>query len=372
MADGPWSRSYTSRVESALRSHVPVSLRRQPLSEVRRETWTRLLTGVARDKPGAGAFLYTTISSFLGYAEAIGWIEHHPLPRRGRALIAPHVPPRTRMLDDAEWLAVWRAAEAEPAKLRVFTRLLLLTACRVSEVANMAVGEVVAGGTIWVIPASRTKNGREHVVPLDDLAQRELRLVWPRETDKLGGAWRLLGRSPDHGFVGNGKLLRRLFQSSRTKEWTWHDLRRTARTSMTYLGIGEADAEAALNHLAARSRLVATYDHSGPSASAIIAIRAWQSYVAEVVEGRCPPGDAEARYREALPEELRYRTKPEFMPRRKTTPGSGSSLVAQQPDQPDYPIPSSSQEPDRPPGRTEDSGWTMCQSRPDTRTVETS
>jgi integrase len=371
-AERPWSRSYAYRTESALRTHIPRRIRIQPLREVRRETWTRLLAGVAQETPGAGAFLYTVVSSFLSYADTLGWIEGHPLPRRGRSLIAPHVAPRTRVLDDHEWLAVWQAAEREPPKLRAFMRLLLLTATRVSEVADIGVGEVVAGGTIWVIPASRTKNGREHVVPLDNLAQRELRLVWPRETGKLGGAWRLLGRSPDHGFVGNGKLLRRLFQSSRTKDWTWHDLRRTARTSMTYLGIGEADAEAALNHLAARSRLVATYDHSGPSASAIIAIRAWQSYVAEVVEGRCPPGDAEARYRKALPEELRYRTKPEFTPRRKAAPGSGSSLVAQQPDQPNCPTPSSSGEPDRPPDRTEDSGWTMCQSRPATRTVETS
>ena len=72
---------------------------------------------------------------------------------------------------------MWQAAEREPPKLRVFMRLLLLTATRVSEAADISVGEVVADGTIWVIPASRTKNGREHVVPLDDFAQRELRLV---------------------------------------------------------------------------------------------------------------------------------------------------------------------------------------------------
>jgi integrase len=305
----PWSRSYIYRIESALRTHIPKRIRTQPLREVQRETWTRLLAGVAQATPGAGAFLYTIVSSFLSYAEIMGWIESHPLPRRGRTLIAPHVAPRTRVLGDHEWLAVWQAAEREPPKLRVFMRLLLLTATRVSETADISVGEMVADGTIWVIPASRTKNGREHVVPLNDLAQRELRLVWPQDTGKFGGAWMLLGRSPGHGFVGNGKLLRRLFQTSHTKDWTWHDLRRTARTSMTYLGISEADAEAALNHLMAKSKLVNTYDQSGPSASAITAIRAWQSYMAEVVEGHRPPGDAEARYREALPEELRYRAK---------------------------------------------------------------
>nr|WP_281419559.1 integrase arm-type DNA-binding domain-containing protein [Falsiroseomonas tokyonensis] len=333
-AERPWSRTYAYRVESALRVHIPRRIRLQPLRDIRRETWTRLLAGVAQSTPGAGAFLYTVVSSFLGYAEAMGWIETHPLPRRGRTLIAPHVPPRTRVLDDHEWLAVWNAAEREPVKLRAFTRLLILTACRVSEVANIGVGEIMADGAIWAIPAARTKNSREHILPLSQLAQRELRLVWPPDTGALGPAWMLLGRSPTQGFTGNGKLLRRLFEASGTAGWTWHDLRRTARTGMTYLNVTEADAEAALNHVTGRSKLVATYDHSGPSASAITALRVWQSYVADVVEGRRSPGDAEARHRAALPEDLRYRSKPKFVARKKAKPGRKAPVLDQGADQP--------------------------------------
>lgn len=323
-AERPWAPSYSYRVGSALRTHLPARLLTQPLAEVRRETWTRLLAKVAAERPGSGAFLYTVISSFLGYAEAMGWIETHPLPRQGRKLIAPHVPPRTRVLEDHEWLAVWNAAEREPPKLRAFTRLLILTACRVSEVADISVGEVVADGSVWVLPGSRVKNGRDHVVPLGTLARREIDLVRPTDTGKHGDGWMLLGRSPDHGFVGNGKLIKRLFETSKAANWTWHDLRRTARTGMTYLGVPEADAEAALNHITGRSKLVATYDHSGPSASGLAALRTWQSYVADVVEGRRPPGDAEARYRASLPEELRHRSKPVFVPRKRAKPASTS------------------------------------------------
>ncbi|NGM24403.1 tyrosine-type recombinase/integrase [Roseomonas stagni] len=316
-----WSRTYASRVASALRVHIPQRLRGQPLRDVRRETWTGLLAKVAREKPGAGAFLYTAVSSWLGYAEAMGWIETHPLPRRGRKLIAPHVTPRTRVLDDHEWLAVWRAAEREPPKLRAFTRLLLLTACRVSEVADISTGEIVADGAIWVIPGERTKNGREHIVPFEALAQAELRLVWPKDTGQIGDAWRLLGRSPGSGFTGNGKLLRRLVEASGVQHWTWHDLRRTARTGLTYLKVPEPDAEAALNHVSGKGKLVATYDQSGPSASALTALRVWQGYVADVVEGRRQPGDAEAQYRAALPEHLRYRSRPKIEMKKKAKPG---------------------------------------------------
>ncbi len=199
--------------------------------------------------------------------------------------------------------------------------MLILTACRVSEVADISVGEVVADGTIWVIPGERVKNSHEHIVALEVLAHAELNLVWPKGTGSLGPAWKLLGRSPTQGFSGNGKLLQRLIEASGVQHWTWHDLRRTARTGMTYLKVPEPDAEAALNHITSKGKLVATYDLSGPSASGIGALRVWQGYVADVVEGHRPAGDAEARHRASLPEHLRYRSKPKIEIRKKAKPG---------------------------------------------------
>jgi hypothetical protein len=65
-AERPWAPSYAYRTESALRTHIPARIRVQPLRDVRRETWTRLLAGVAADRPGSGAFLYTIMSSLFG------------------------------------------------------------------------------------------------------------------------------------------------------------------------------------------------------------------------------------------------------------------------------------------------------------------
>lgn len=129
------------------------------------------------------------------------------------------------------------------------------------------------------------------------------------------------GQVPCEWVTGNGKLMKRLIEASGVQHWTWHDLRRTARTGMTYLKVPEPDAEAALNHVSGKGKLVATYDLSGPSASAITALRVWQGYVADVVEGRCQPGHAETQYRAALPEHLRYRSKPKIEVRTKAKPG---------------------------------------------------
>lgn len=45
----------------------------------------------------------------------------------------------------------------------------------------------------------------------------------------------------------------------------------------------------------------------------------------DVVEGRRKPGDAENSYRESLPEDLRWRSRPKFVPRKKAKPGQGAS-----------------------------------------------
>jgi hypothetical protein len=51
------------------------------------------------------------------------------------------------------------------------------------------------------------------------------------------------------------------------------------------------------------------------------ALRVWQSYVAEVLSGRRPVGDAETQHRAGLPEEIRLRAKPVFIARCKAKPG---------------------------------------------------
>jgi integrase len=331
-ADQPWSPRYIRAVTSALRVHVPLELRQQRLREVERATWTRMLAGVARDKPGAGAFLYTAISAFLSYAEVMGWIAHHPLPRRGRSLIAPHVAPRTRVLEDWEWKAVWEASERESPKLRAFVRLLLLTATRLSETADISAAEISADRAIWIIPGARTKNHHEHLVPLGLLAQRELRMVWPVE--EVAGHM-LLGRLAGKGFAGQGRLLLRLQQASGTSGWTWHDMRRTARTTMSYLGVAEADAEAALNHVTGRGGLIGVYDRSGPLPSSLAALRTWQAYVAEVLSGHRPVGDAQQMYRAALPEGYRDRTNPTTPLRPKSKPGRPQPYDPNNPPAPD-------------------------------------
>jgi integrase len=246
----------------------------------------------ARDGSGAAAFLYRTVSAFLGYAEAQGWIAAHLLPRRGAGLIAPPPPSRTRVLSDADLAAVWRAADREPPKLRAFVRLLILSGAREKEVADMTTGEIDLAAGRWILPGSRTKNRIGYVLPLSPLAVGELAAVWPVED--VAPSHCLLGRSPGSGFRGFGRLKLRIDACLATEAakigaappapWRWHDLRRSARTGMARLGVPRDHAEAAINHISGRSTLERTYDLHDFAPEVIAALTQCQGHVAGSVE----------------------------------------------------------------------------------------
>jgi integrase len=331
-----WSESYLRNITSAFRVHLPPRLAKSALRTTSREDWTTMLSAASSNGgPGAAAFLYTVTSSFLSFAEAKGWIAHHLLPRNGRTLIAPHLPARQRVLSDEEWLSIWRASDAEPPKLRAFVRLSILAATRAGETAGIAANEISLDYKYWHIPGSRTKNGLDHTIPISGLALAELIAASPPGGIRLADTTPILGRIEGRKFTGQGKLLARLQARSEVRDWSWHDLRRTVRTRMTELGVSADDAEAALNHVSGKSRLIGIYDHASTAPAAVRALRVWQEYVTDIVSGKLEPGDAERRYCAGLPDEVRGRNRATVSrskkgkPGKKHPPAHGASLPHQ-------------------------------------------
>ena len=296
----PWSGRYAGEVARICdRDLIPV-MGKRPLVETTRADWTALIATKRKAAPAMAAALYRVVSSFLNHAEAEGWIAVPLLPRKGAAKLAPMPKPRARVLTDAELAEVWQASEREPAKARAFVRLLILTAAREMEVADMATGEVQLPTAMWRIPAARTKNGAALTLPLSPLALAEVRAVWPAHDAEAGDDWRLLGSIKGSGYRGFSKLKSRLdatIAATRAKAaaggtvatmpgWRWHDLRRTARTGMTRLGIPRDHAEAAINHVSGRSKLERTYDLHDYSAEVIAALSRWQAHVAALTEAQ--------------------------------------------------------------------------------------
>lgn len=87
--------------------------------------------------------------------------------------------PRERSLSDVEIAKVSLAApETSYGRL---LKMLLLTGCRRSELGDLKWSEVDLEARTITLPRERTKNGKEHVVPLTGAAMEILTTVRRRE-----------------------------------------------------------------------------------------------------------------------------------------------------------------------------------------------
>jgi integrase len=189
---------------------------------------------------------------------------------------------REGVLTDDEIRAVWQATDGA-GPYNAVVRILLLTGQRGEEVANMTRDEISADGATWALPAMRTKNAREHVVPLSTQA-RAIIAAQPR----LTGAKHVFptGRAdrPVKGF-SHPKVA--LDQASKVQGWRIHDLRRTVATGLQKLGVRLEVTEAVLNHVSgSRAGIVGVYQRHDWADEKKVALQAWADRVQAIVEGR--------------------------------------------------------------------------------------
>jgi integrase len=279
-ADSMGARTHREYQRLVTREILP-GLGHKPLSETTRADWADLIAKASKGTPAIGLQLYRVISSFLNHAEAVGWIDQQPLPRRGMRVIAPRPVSRERVLSDDELVRVWNATEKLVPKSQVLIRMLILTAAREGEVANIACGELDLEKGLWSLPGDRTKNKQGIVLPLHPIVVDGLRAVWPAHA--TGPGWRLLGHIKGSGMVSFSKLKMALDAESGVTGWRLHDLRRTARTGLAKLGITDDVAEACLNHVSGRSQLIRTYDRYDRAPEVLAALTRWQSHVMSLI-----------------------------------------------------------------------------------------
>jgi integrase len=185
----------------------------------------------------------TLVRTLFRYAVSRDWIEASP----AEAIAKPKIEhPRDRVLEMNEVRRVYVGADLLGYPFGGFIKMLLLTAQRRTEVAEMRWDQIDLDEGVWVIPSESVKSGRPHLVPLSALAVRLLQSL-----PKLGEyVWTSDGKSPISGFA---KLKQRLdaflaASGGALQPWVLHDLRRTAATHMVRLGVTETIVGRVLNH----------------------------------------------------------------------------------------------------------------------------
>jgi integrase len=142
-------------------------------------------------------------------------------------------------------------------------------------------GEV--DGTQWLIPGSRTKNHRPHVVPLPPSARDLIADV--RRTEGCEYVFSTTGSSPVSGW---SKIKERLDAAMKpATPWVLHDLRRTCATGMAELGIAPHIIEAALNHISgARAGVAGVYNRAAYLPEKKAALERWADHIEGLVSGK--------------------------------------------------------------------------------------
>ena len=169
-------------------------------------------------------------------------------------------------------------------------RLLILTGARRDEVAQMEWREVDLDRAVWTLPASRSKNRREHTIPLSDMAIDVLRSL-PR-IERSGLVFTTNARTPVSGFSKAKPALDRAMaelageEASRIPGWVLHDLRRTVATNLQRLGVRLEVTEAVLNHVSgSRAGIVGVYQKHDYAAEKSAALEAWARRLDAIVSG---------------------------------------------------------------------------------------
>jgi integrase len=256
-------RSYAAD-ERNLRKHILPRWQNRSYASITRGDVIELIEGlVTAGKPTLANRVQSLLSGIFSFGLDADLVEANPcyrLRKRGVENIG------RRVLSDAEIRLFWNGI-AEPLAVRrtgLGLRLALLVGARVSEIAGLCRAELEHIAEVkraaWIIPGARTKNAKDHLVPLATLARDTIldllamvepgeQFLFPTRSRRRRGPMRpnSLTQSMANFVVrleGNDDAIR----TWRAEPPSPHDLRRTLGTRLAELRIPKEIRDRVLNH----------------------------------------------------------------------------------------------------------------------------
>jgi integrase len=279
----------------------------RPVASIKRGDVLAVLDKVKARSEAAARLLFVDLRPFFKWAVERELMETNPAAEMKPPAAAVK---RDRVLDDREIKAFWEAASDVAWPFSSIYRLLLLTGCRRQEAASARWSELDLDAGLWTIPGERTKNGREHRLPLAHQAVAILDREAIEATKARRGyedgdlIFSTTGTTSPSGFSKAKRALdlrmaallgskwddkAEAFVGGKFKPWRIHDLRRTAATGMEDLGIPTHIVETALNHVSgAKAGIVGVYQRAEHRDAVAAAFRAWDARVMQIVNPEAP------------------------------------------------------------------------------------
>jgi integrase len=211
---------------------------------------------VTAGKQAAGNRVHSLISKVFSFAIDADLLEANPaarLKKRGKEK------PGRRVIDDEEIKTFWEGIVLPPVSGQVglALRLALLTAARASELAGARKSEFdhidAPERASWTIPGERTKNKKDHLIPLPRLAVETVKDAVELSGDSEFVFPTRLGRG---GPIDRHTLTVAMVRFAQKVKGTWlretptpHDLRRTLTTRLAELKVPKEVRDRVLNHV---------------------------------------------------------------------------------------------------------------------------
>jgi integrase len=263
-----------------------------PVAAIGRRSFAALLSELTTTHtPRVADSVRTSLMTFLGWALREGLIETNPVVGTNVNGSAAERA-RDRVLSTDELKLLWAALADD--QYGAIVKLLLLTAQRRDEIAGIMWQEMDAGAVRLTLPPARTKNKRQHVVPLSTPALAILQ-AQPQRASVNGKPRELVFGNGAAGFSGWSKAKAQLDSRLRAanggkplKPWRLHDLRRTAATGMAErLNILPHVIEAALNHVSGhKSGVAGVYNRARYEREVRAALDLWAGHVMSIVQNQ--------------------------------------------------------------------------------------
>ena len=203
---------------------------------------------------------------------------------------------RTRVLSGPEIARFWNGLSTVPVSdaVRLALAFQLVTGQRCGEVRKATWDDIDMRAAVWTLPPEKTKNGREHCVPLSPLALDILRVARDLPLPKrCKGQPVVLGEgesghvflSPMSGRVLSETAMSRALYANRDvfgpEPYSTHALRRTAATAVSKLGYPRHVIGAILNHT--DNSVTARYDLNTYADEKRAALDAWGEQIERLV-----------------------------------------------------------------------------------------
>lgn len=199
---------------------------------------------------------------------------------------------RKHYLNDQELVLLWKSTFELGWPFGEIYRLLILTGQRRCEVGGLPFSELDMSNSRWLIAEGRTKNKREHLVPLVGTAAEIIDALRKVKSNKHL-LFTTTGDTPVSGYSNAKERIDEIMAKSakrvglQLRPWRIHDIRRTVATGLQSLGVDLEVTEEILNHkTGSRSAIARRYQVYEYEDEKRDALTTWERHLMSLVNGK--------------------------------------------------------------------------------------